>query len=441
MTDGYGERAPICLHCMNARLADGRCPRCGKTNTDEGRLPHALPLGYLLRTPGGNAYQIGRVLGSGGFGITYLAWDRRRRGPVALKELFPNRLTRTADMSVAAEPEQSAMFQHCKRRFIDEARVISRLRGEAEIIRIYDFFEANATGYYAMEYLHGMDMQRWMEMKKAPLSWNELEDPIRQALRGLQILHSYGMIHRDISPDNLFVCRDGKTKLIDFGSVRSRDADHFTTILKRNYAPPELFYSNGRQGCWTDTFSLCATLYYLLSGTCPAQVYDRAAAISATRRDSLVPLADFRPKAPPHIIDAVMYGMNLEEAKRFRNTAEMERALFPCRRRSRSGQGCLLECTGGVYAGRRYTVQVGEYCSLGRGEGTNTIAYPRNTEAVSRRHCVFYAQGSGMFYVMDRESSFGTLVDRRRIPSLRWIRLRPGQTISAGRETFVYREP
>lgn len=435
----YGAQRQLCLHCMRSVLDGGRCRVCGKPNMDENRPPNVLPFGYRLFTPQRRCYLIGDILGIGGFGITYHAWDVQYRRPVALKELYPNRLSRNlTTMEVIVDPEQQSMFQYFKQRFVDEARVISFLRNEPEIINIFDYFIANGTGYYAMEFLDGMDLQHWLEKKGSPFAWTELESAVLQILQGLKVLHGYGLLHRDISPDNIFLCNNGKVKLIDFGSVRSVNANHFTTILKRNFAPQELFLEKGNQGFWTDTYSLCATLYYLLSGHFPIQVYDRIPKIKEKGEDPLPPIEQFQPAAPAYVCAAIMHGLCLDDAKRFRSTDEMKAALFPGTVVTHTARYSLLICVGGLYTGKSYPIQMGTYVSLGRG-GSNSIAFPPDYRHVSRRHCVFYAHKNGRLYVQDQESSNGTYLGRRRIEPMKWYEVRSGEYVMAGREVFQWK--
>lgn len=435
-----GDQPQVCLHCMRDFVIGGKCRTCGKPNTDTARSPNALPFGYTFILSQSRCYQIGRVLGNGGFGITYLAWDMVHSRPVAIKELFPNRLTRDLKtMEVKAEEEQLAMFQHFQKRFVDEARTLSSLRNEPEIVNIYDFFEANGTGYYAMEYLQGMDLQHWLDRKGAPLIWRELESPTRQILQGLKVIHGYGLLHRDISPDNIFVCNDGRVKLIDFGSVRSVTASHFTTILKRGFAPQELFLEKGNQGFWTDTFSLCATLYYLLSNNYPAQIYDRIPQIMERGEDPLIPLSHYSPAAPAHVVNAVMQGLQVDEKKRFQNTDEMKRALFPETSLERGAPRSMLCCVSGTFAGRYIPLPPTGYISLGRG-GSNTIAYPTEIIGISRRHCVFYAHANGRLYVQDQGSTNGTYLDQRRLEPLKWYEFLPGHSLRVGKDIYIWKK-
>lgn len=441
MTNGYGSQQ-ICLHCMSSYVVGGRCRRCGRVNTDEERTPLALPFGYRLYTPRQRCYQLGKVLGSGGFGITYLAWDQQAKRPVAVKELFIlNRCFRNkSTMSVIVEAKHATLFQHCRKRFLDEACVIASFRSTPEIIDIFDYFEANGTGYYVMEYLHGMDMQHWLEQRQAPFSWHDIESPLGQVLHCLEILHQHGFIHRDISPDNIFVCNDGKAKLIDFGSVRSQSADHFTVFLKKGYAPPEQFLSDGNQGPWTDTFSLCGTVYYLLSDKHPVQSYDRIKEIDAKKQDPLVPLGQYKPDAPAEVIQAVMHGLNLDETKRFQNAAEMRKAFFPGRHEVQTAEGCVLECVNGVYAGREFPIPKGSRVSFGRSECNATVIYPADTPAVSRPQCEFWYYTNDKLYVQDLNSRYGTYLGQARISPSRWIEVQPGQSIRFGREVLVFKK-
>lgn len=436
----------LCLNCMEGYIVGGRCNHCEKPNTDEGRPPHALPFGYSLKR---GRYLLGRVLGNGGFGITYLAWDNAGRRRIAIKELCPGsadycQRDPTNNM-VVINPEKRQFFQHVKRRFVDEARLLSYLRDDPDILDIYDFFEANGTAYYAMEYLDGMDLQHMLARNGRALSWQQLEQPMYHVLRGLGTLHGHGLIHRDISPDNIFVCNNGKAKLIDFGSARREDADHFTTILKAVYAPPELFLSNGNQGFWTDTFSLCATLYYLLNGgELPVKVFDRSIGLDAKGVDPLKPLSQFKPNAPAYVVNAVMRGMSLDIEARFKSVEEMQNALFPGRRASRSEGGCTIVCTHGRFMARRYTIPAGKYVTLGRGEGTNTIGYPDNPQlspGISRRHCVFFADREARLYVQDQNSRYGTFVNFQRIPPMSWVEVKKGQKITVGGEEYALIDP
>ncbi len=432
-------RKVLCLHCMDGFVVKGRCTRCGRPATDAERSPDALPFGCQLN----GRYQIGRVLGHGGFGITYLAWDYRGRRRVALKELYPSRMERSPDgQSVVVSPELQPFFQHAKKRFVDEARVISSLRREPAIVNIYDYFETNNTTYYAMEFLEGADLQHVFIQNKGVMTWQQLEKPVESVMQGLAILHGHGLIHRDISPDNIFICSNGDTKLIDFGSVRREDAGHFTAFLKDVYAPPELFLTNGNQGFWTDTFSLCATLYYLLSrGTLPSKVYERSASLKSSGKDSLVPLSAFNPSAPPRVVEAIMYGLNLDDTKRFRSIDEMHAALFGVSRQSSSTAGVEIRCLHGQFAGRHFFVPEGSYITLGRGEGTNTIGYPVNPQeapGISRRHCVFFAGKGGRLFVQDQNSRFGTYVGGKRIQPQQWVEVKAGLSVRAGDEEFAF---
>lgn len=452
---------PRCLHCMDGYVTNGRCSRCGRDNSDPGRYPRALPMGFALKK---GCYQIGRVLGIGGFGITYLAWDSKNQRKVAIKELLPNRVNREEPgYKVIVDPSLSSFFQHIKKRFLEEARMIYDLHGEPGIIEVYDCFEENNTCYYVMQFLDGTDLGKRLKAKSGAMSWQELEPVVRQILSGLNILHSRGLIHRDISPDNIFVCRDGRAMLIDFGSVRRENAGHFTVFLKDSFAPPEQFLSHGDQGGWTDTFSLCATLYYLLSGgILPAGAYERAEKRNTTGIDPIIPIAQYSPASPPYVLHGIMTGLSLDPRQRFQNAEEMRRAFFQTQggstgqgrstgqggnytpeyhtgqKQTPTGRGCVVECVYGQYKGRRIILREGEQIRIGRGEEGNGIAYPQNPKlspGISRAQCQLVFS-EGRLYVFDLNSTYGTTLDGRNLLPMRWQEVRAGQTIGFGDERY-----
>lgn len=434
------EPQTMCLHCMEGYVIQGKCAKCGCPNIDTPRIPCGLPFGCSLKK---GQYQIGRVLGNGGFGITYLAWDTKNQRKVAIKELFPSGLHRDeSGATIVVDDKYKQLFQHIRKRFLEEARLIYDLRDEPEIIKVYDCFEGNGTAYYVMEYLEGMDLQRMLKKKNGPFSWEELVSPLQQVMRCLHVLHKHGLIHRDISPDNIFVCADGKTLLIDFGSVRREDAGHFTTILKDSFAPPEQFISNGNQGYWTDTYSLCATLYYLLSGgQLPAKAYDRVARLSNTGIDPLIPIEKYAPSSPRFVLQAIMHGMNLDSSQRFGSVEDMQRAFFPEHTEKDAGRCCVLECVQGQYSGRHFYIPQGQNVPVGRGNDTNVIAYPgdpQKSPGISKNQCVFFFYTDGRLFVRDLNSRYGTYLDRQRLHPNTWQEVKYRQSISFGNERYCF---
>ena len=429
----------LCPNCMAGFLTNGVCARCGKPVSDIQMPPFALPLGYRLAN---GRYYMGRVLGHGGFGVTYLAWDSRSRARVAIKELFPSgSVTRNQnDCTVHVTKGRESYYQHVRARFKEEAQTIANLRAHPEIIKVYDLFETLGTVYYVMEYLEGEDLSGLLKRHGNAISWQHLEKPIWETIQSLRVLHGHGLIHRDISPDNIFVQQQGETKLIDFGSVRHYKNDHFTTIFKDSFAPTEMFLTNGYQGAWTDTFSLSATLYYMLGkGKLPAKAPDRVASQQLNGADSLVPLDRLSPSAPSYVVGAVMQGLSLNIDQRFKDADAIQRALFPnIAAHSRSTAHGIV-CVRGQYRGKKFALPQERVVMLGRGKSGNMIAYPDNpqlSKGISRRHCAFYVDGKGVLYIQDQNSRYGTYLNGKRLAPSVWYQVTGRQAIAVGDEEY-----
>jgi serine/threonine protein kinase len=234
--------------------------------------------------PGGilaGKYQVGRLLGRGGFGATYLAWDMNLQVRVAIKEFLPRQLAaRTSGgMRVSAYTGGQEGFNLGLQQFLSEARNLAQFRDHAGIISVLDFFPENGTGYMVMEYLDGCTLEHHLRSlghldTKVVL---QLLVPVADALRAC---HAAGLIHRDVSPDNIFVTADGRVKLLDFGAARfaiGSRSTNLSVILKEGYAPFEQYQRNGRQGPWTDIYALTGTLYRLLTDELPVAAPDRVA--------------------------------------------------------------------------------------------------------------------------------------------------------------------
>lgn len=429
----------LCPNCMAGFLTNGVCSRCGKAVSDIQTLPFALPPGYRLAN---GRYYMGRVLGHGGFGVTYLAWDSKSRTRVAIKELFPGgSVTRSqSDCRVHVNKGRENYFQHIRVRFKEEAQTLSYLRAHPEIVNVYDLFEALGTVYYVMEYLDGENLDSLLKRYGNSISWQHLEKPVWETIQSLRILHGHGLIHRDISPDNIFVQRQGETKLIDFGSVRHYNNTHFTTIFKDSFASTEMFLTNGRQGAWTDTFSLSATLYYMLSrGRLPAKAPDRVASRQLSGSDPLVPLDRFSPAAPVYVINAVMQGLSLNIDQRFKDVETFQKALFPNAVIYGRSAPHGIVCVRGQYRGKNFVLPQERVVMLGRGKNGNMIAYPDNPQlakGISRRHCAFYVDGKGVLYVQDQNSRYGTYLDGKRLAPSVWYQVTGRQAIAVGDEEF-----
>lgn len=424
------ERQQRCPYCVDGYLVDTKCTRCGKKVRDENR---PLPVGTLLN---GQKYRLERALGSGGFGITYRAWDTETGRRVAIKELFPSNSARrywnTAAIHLVSGQQQ--YFNYALKNFSREVKTICELRNYPEILRLYSYFGQFGTAYYAMEYLEGEDLGSLLRRVRN-ISWQQLSRPIWDVLRTLQILHNNDLIHRDISPDNIICLPNGSARLIDFGSVRDYANDtHFTTVIKRSFAPPELFLEQGGQDPRTDIYLLSGTIYYLLSGgKLPKHAHNRLSSLELTGKDALIPLASYSPDAPEHVVRAVERGLSIDIRRRFRDMDEYMSALYPTAplANETKKQGVRLACARGLFAGQSFPLEQGMVVTLGRGRGNN-IAYPEGTKGISHRQCAFFVDTKGIVYIQDEQSRFGTYLGGRKLPPNAWYPLEKYQAIVLG---------
>jgi serine/threonine protein kinase len=237
-------------------------------------------------------YRIDSVLGQGGFGITYLAYDPNLDQHVAIKEYLPMDLAvRDGDNSVyPASSANGERYQWGLDRFVSEARTLAKFKHPA-IVRVLSVFEENNTAYMVMEYERGKSLQQILDTRKT-LDEDELIPILGPLLDGLEQMHSTGFIHRDIKPANIYVREDGSPVLLDFGSARQalgEQTKSLTSIVSPGYAPFEQYYSKSdRQGPWTDIYSLAATMYRAISGVMPMDAIDRSEAILKAERDVFV---------------------------------------------------------------------------------------------------------------------------------------------------------
>jgi TPR repeat protein/serine/threonine protein kinase len=265
-----------CPNCFGDLTATP-CPHCGwQPGADN--PPPALALGTLLD----GRYRIGRVLGHGGFGITYLAWDENLHLRLAIKEYLPRDCaTRAPDgVSLAIYSGQAGeQFAYGLERFLEEARALARFDQHPGIVTVKSFFRAHGTGYCVMDFVEGLTLKQYLERQpggRIPVepAWQLLQ-PVMDALRAV---HKEGLLHRDLAPDNIYITREGRVKLLDFGAARFAAGEHsrsLSVILKPGYAPEEQYRTRGKQGPWTDVYGLAATLYRAITGTAPPEALDR----------------------------------------------------------------------------------------------------------------------------------------------------------------------
>jgi len=251
------------------------CPHCGSSQTDA-NPGMALPIGTILN----GQYQIGRVLGQGGFGITYIAFDINLNRRVAIKEYFPADLAERSRDGLSLSVYQSTgrnAFEFGIEQFLNEAKLLAKFQNHPNIVGVSNFFRENGTAYFVMDYIEGRSIKQILH-SQGVLDWASAVSMILPVTVALEAIHAQRMLHRDISPDNIFVTQNGEIKLLDFGAARyaiGENSKSLSVILKAGYAPEEQYRSKGSQGPWTDIYALGATLYRMITGKLPLESIDR----------------------------------------------------------------------------------------------------------------------------------------------------------------------
>ena len=264
----------LCFNCMKVFEDSTVCPYC-RCADQTARAPHHIKPGSRL----GNRYIIGRSLGEGGFGITYIGFDERLSRRVAIKEYYPSgaaNRNNSVDNTIVVTQSRQDIFRRGKSNFIEEARAVARFTNEEGIVDVYDSFEANNTAYIIMEYLEGITLKQYLN-RNGTMKADSLISLMMPVMKSLKTMHDQKIIHRDISPDNIMYTSSGKLKLMDFGSARyfANEERELSVILKHGYAPEEQYRSNSKQGPYTDVYSLCATIYACITGRPPADSIER----------------------------------------------------------------------------------------------------------------------------------------------------------------------
>ena len=317
----------LCPGCMGTLLDPKKpCPRCGYGG--KGQQPQegdgrTLPVFTIVA----GRYLLGRKLGAGGFGITYLAMDLREEIPVAVKEFFPAALACREGKEVVAKEGEQGDFARAMEGFRREASLLSRFSETEGIVCCRDYLEENRTAYLVMEYVEGENLKRILARREKPFSQQEALELMRPVLLAVEGMHRKNVLHRDISPENLILKPDGTLTLIDFGAAREYElgvAENRTVIIKRGYAPKEQYDSAGRQGPWTDLYACCAVLYQMVSGILPQD------AASRSRKDELEPLETMEGiQVSESFAKAVAKGMSIDATSRFPSIKSLMEALYP----------------------------------------------------------------------------------------------------------------
>lgn len=312
----------LCMGCMNEKGNSAVCSSCGWVEGSMPDLPQHLPPHTILR----EKYLLGKVLGYGGFGVTYLAWDMDLNLKVAVKEYLPQNISSRSPGTVqvtAYSGNLGEQYLYGIEKFLEEARTIAQFDGHPNIVSIRDFFRANSTAYYVMSYLEGMTLKQYLAKHSGALSYDLALTFIMPVLDALASVHMVGILHRDISPDNVFITNQGLVKVLDFGAARqAAGGQHsLSVILKPGYAPEEQYRTKGNQGPWTDIYACAALLYRMVTGQLPPESLDRL------ENDTLLKPSTMGIDIPWEAEAAMMQALSVKAAGRFQSVAAFQKAL------------------------------------------------------------------------------------------------------------------
>jgi serine/threonine protein kinase len=313
----------ICVGCMENDSGLPECPTCGRPFD----LPPRSPLQLKPRTLLRDQYLIGRALGDGGFGITYLSWDLGLESRLAIKEYMPNGVAGRSggETKVVPYTEQTKQeFEWGLDRFLEEARVLKKFSSHPGIVAVDTVFRDNGTAYLVMEFLDGVTFEEFLGRRGGRITFETAMRVVLPAMDALAAVHAEGILHRDVSPDNIYLTRSGKVKLIDFGAARNalgQKSRNLSIILKEGYAPEEQYRASGIQGPWTDVYAMAATLYHAITGRIPQPALDRQA------QDNLQWPSQQQIQIDPRVEAALMKALSIKANDRFQSMEDFKAAL------------------------------------------------------------------------------------------------------------------
>ncbi len=422
----------LCPNCFAPGYA-GRCAVCGYVGFAQRENHMVMPAGSSLC---GGRYLLGRVLGAGGFGVTYLAKDEQAGALCAVKEYLPTQLCVRDSGRRTVRPSSGAnrdVFLHGLRLFGQEAAVLQKFSGNGAVVQVHGYFEENGTAYFAMEYLDGVNLKALARSMGGRVPPRLAQEVLLAIARTLQDVHSQNLLHRDISPENIFVTQKGAVKLIDFGATRyfvSERSQSLSVILKPGFAPPEQYSSHGKQGPWTDIYALCATFYNAVTGQNVPDAPDRLAGAP------LPGLAGQCPGLSPLLCTAIESGLALDWRARPQNVRELLMAVNAPRTKQTASlpDGQVAAVHGNPFvqlwrAGKpkdRWLLPKNMRMSVGRAAEQCNILL--DDPGVSRLHCTLqYDDKANVFYLVDFSTN-GTAIGTKRLEKNRTAVLQPGDT-------------
>lgn len=302
-----------CMGCMNEYSEEFEiCPYCGFIENSEPESPlHMEPGTYLA-----DRYIVGRVVGYGGFGVTYIGWDAKLEQKVAIKEYLPSEFSTRApghSKLTIYSGDKAEQFSKGLNQFVDEAKRLAKFQNTTGIVKVFDSFEENQTAYIIMEYLDGETLAAKLK-RDGVMAADDAIALLMPIMESLETVHEEGILHRDIAPDNIFITKDGDAKLIDFGAARYATTGYsmsLTVLIKPGFSPEEQYRTKGDQGPHTDVYSMAATLYKTITGKTPPDSLKRRVEFEKSNKDILFPLHKFAKEIPESTENAIMNALNV----------------------------------------------------------------------------------------------------------------------------------
>ncbi len=313
----------LCMGCMRDKGDARVCSECG---FEEGTSPER-PGQLWPRTMLADKYVIGRVLGQGGFGITYLAWDILLGRKLAIKEHYPREICTRSRDETTVQPLTHRLdddYRYGLKKFVEEGRAMARFYDHPGIVLLLDFFEGNGTAYIVMAYVAGMTFKQYLQNHGGKVAFGPALDIVTPVMDALREVHRQGLLHRDVSPDNIYINEKKEVKILDFGSTRYAVRE-FSQVpaVKPGFSPIEQYGQAGKQGTWTDVYATAATLYRAITGKVPPDAPDRL------RMDPLIPPSRMGIQIPPASEKALLKALSVQAKDRFQTVDHFWNALVP----------------------------------------------------------------------------------------------------------------
>ena len=299
----------------------GFCMFCNKSVHSLSSHGSALPMRVVLN----NKYFVGKILGEGGFGITYKGLNLTNGKTVAIKEFFPKGYTVRGNgtKAITANEQNKTAFGHWLNAFIKEAKLLASIKHLRGVVRIMDFFATNGTAYIVTDFLDGESLRVFMNNRGGRLPWQDAIAILRPVLDSLMVIHDKGIIHNDISPENIMMVKRNVVKLIDFGAATTfnESVNKPYIVLKPGFSPLECYRANSKKGAYTDIYQIAATLYNMVTGVIPPE---------AKKRDvePLIPPSNYKIGLPPIIDFAIQKALSMKPEDRYQDIRGLTQILY-----------------------------------------------------------------------------------------------------------------